>query len=133
MDFFGVGLESFERGAGFGGGLGGEERDDDLAGVEVAAGGEWSGCDGLAEFGWSAEHDFGAESVAAFDGGLDLACQPGEIFFFGAEDYVAALQVGADVFQFEGDVEGAEGVHFYQVAAAYIYAAEQGDHYGHAK
>jgi hypothetical protein len=133
MDFFGVGLESFERGAGFGGGLGGEECDDDLAGVQVAAGWKRSRGNGLAEVGGGAEHDFGAESVGAFDGGLDFCGQLGEILFFGAEDYVAALQMGADVFQFERDVEGAEGVHFNQVAAADVYAAEQGDHYGHGE
>jgi len=75
MDFLRIGFEAEERGARVGAGLGGQEGDQDFAGLKVAAAREWAGGDGLPQFTGRAEDDVGSALEGVLDRTLNLLRQ----------------------------------------------------------
>ena len=84
---------------------------------------------------WSdiAKNHIGTKAEAAFDGGLNLAGQFGEVALFCFEDDVAALDESLAAGEFQGFVERTERIHFDFVVASDVDAAKHRDDDGHGE
>jgi hypothetical protein len=131
VELFRIALYLEEIRAGLRAGFIGKEDDEDFAGIEVAAGGERGVGDDVAEFGDGTEEDVRTKTEFPVDGILDAFGEESEIFVLSVKDDVATLDEGLGIFEFEGEVEGAKGVHFYFVVAADVDATKHGDNDGH--
>jgi hypothetical protein len=131
VELFRIALYLEEIRAGRRAGFARKEDDEDFAGIEVAAGGEGGVGDDVAEFGDGAEEDVRTKTEFSVDGILDAFGEESEIFVLSVEDDVATLDEGLGIFESEGEVEGAKGVHFDFVVAADVDATKHGDNDGH--
>lgn len=131
MDFFGAGVDGAKFGAGFPSRITSQETNEEFAGFDVAALSEGVPRDDIAKLGRRAVNDAGAKAEFAVDGFFDALGKSGEVALARAENDVAAIDVSLAASEFQGFVEGAEGVHFDLIAADDVDAAEQRDDGGH--
>jgi len=108
-------------------GIGRKECDQEPARIDVARRRERVSGDRVSHFGRGANDDVGAKAEAPLDAALDALDERNEIRFVCFENYVAALEVGAGIFQAEGDVEITERIHFDSAVRTQIDASEHGD------
>jgi len=126
MEFFGIGLDRKDLGAHFLRQVLREERDEEFAGLDLPTLGEWvSGDHGAADravvrritSAWK-PYLFSMTSSIRFASGARLRS-------FGTENDVTALDVGLDVAQSEGQVEGAEVLHLDSVMRPEVDSAQE--------
>ena len=89
--------------------------------------------DDVPHFGSGAKGNAGTKTEIAFDGVLKASGEKRKVICTGEKDDVTALDVRLRGFEFEGFVEGTQGVHLDFVVAADIDAAEHGDDGGHGE
>ena len=127
MHLLGAGVYGAKFRAGFGRRLVCHKTDEKFAGIDVAAFGKRVSRDDAAQFGGRAVNDAGAKAELAFDCFFDALGESGEVAVAGAEDDVAAVDVGLASGEFERFIKGSKRIHFDLIAADDVDAAKQGD------
>jgi hypothetical protein len=133
MHFFWPNLNGQRLFPSFFAGIGCKKVDQQLAGLDSAALGEWVPHDNLPQFRQGAQHHARPESKGFFDCILEALGKLDQVFFVAAEDDVTALDVCLRIFQFQPDAERLERVHLDQIAAADVDAAKHTDDDWHGR
>jgi hypothetical protein len=133
MHFFWPNLNGQRLFPSFFAGIACKKVDQQLAGLDSAALGEWVPHDNLPQFRQGAQHHARPESKGFFDCILEALGKLDQVFFTAAEDDVAALDVGLRVFQFQRHAKRLERVHLDQIAAADVDAAKHTDDDWHGR
>jgi len=131
VQFFGSNIHGKERFSRLCAGFAPEECDNKLAGVDSRTLGKRSAGNDLAKLGDGPHNDVSAETELALDRSLERFRELSEVLATGAEDDIAALQVGLWVLKFQRETEVAQDLHFDFVVSSKVNATKQGDDDGH--
>jgi len=131
--FLGIGFDPEKRFPSVRGGICGQEGDEKLAWIEVAAGRERVPVYYISQVRRGTNNHAGAKAEAALDLVLDLPRESCQVALFGLENDVAALDIRLWVLQSEGLIERAERVHLDQMVASNVDATEHRDDHGHSR